>query len=439
MTPPFESGEDYIPTRFQLFDMISALSTALDLLDPALGLHQKRTCLIAVKIASSMGINGAAYEQLFGAAIFHDIGAIGLAERLALLDFEETDAHAHGKLGALLLERFPGFKAYAPLVKFHHVHWNQGEGAMHEGEEVPLLSNLIYLADRIEVLAQSKENILGEVKQIVAQIKAESDRKFYPIFVTAFEKIAQKECFWLDIFSHNLDSRLVDMAPFTNIELDLDKMLSFAKFISLVIDSRSHFTATHSAGVAITAETIAAHSGMSRLECTKIRMAGYLHDLGKLAVPSEYIERHDRLSPEEMARVRTHSYITYDILNNLTGLSDVAQWAAFHHERLDGSGYPFHKTAADLPLGARIMAVADVYTALTEHRPYREGLSREGVLEFLAEEVRQGKLDRNVLAILQDNIQEIEEARTRAQLEEGSDLEGFWMMAKQIQKKHQPI
>lgn len=66
-----------------------------------------------------MGINGAAYEQLFGAAIFHDIGAIGLAERLALLDFEETDAHAHGKLGALLLERFPGFKAYAPLVKFH--------------------------------------------------------------------------------------------------------------------------------------------------------------------------------------------------------------------------------------------------------------------------------------------------------------------------------
>lgn len=99
MTPSFESGEDYIPTRFQLFDMISALSTALDLLDPALGLHQKRTCLIAVKIASSMGINGAAYEQLFGAAIFHDIGAIGLAERLALLDFEETDAHAHGKLG----------------------------------------------------------------------------------------------------------------------------------------------------------------------------------------------------------------------------------------------------------------------------------------------------------------------------------------------------
>lgn len=80
------------------------------------------------------------------------------------------------------------------------------------------------------------------------------------------------------------------------------------------------------------------------------------------------------------------------------------------------------------------MAVADVYTALTEHRPYREGHFLEGVLEFLAEEVRQGKLDRNVLAILQDNIQEIEEARTRAQLEEGSDLEGFWMMDKQIQK-----
>ncbi|QLG89359.1 HD domain-containing protein [Chitinibacter bivalviorum] len=415
--------------RIQLFDMICALSTALDLLDPALGSHQKRTCLIAAQIARSMNIDDASYQDVFGAAIFHDIGAIGLADRLAMLEFEETDAHTHARLGAMLLSRFPGFSRYAPLVRCHHVHWDHGKGFFHENQGVPMLSHLLYLADRIEVLAQGKDNILGEAPEIVAQIQQLSGSKFHPVYVEAFSKLAQQESFWLDIFSNNLDRILMDIAPFDNIDLDLDQMLQFAQFFALVIDSRSHFTATHSAGVAITAETIASHLGMSALECTKIRMAGYLHDLGKLAIPSEYIERHGSLTPKEMARVRSHSYLTLDILSAIKGLEDVAEWAACHHERIDGSGYPYHRTGAELSLGARIMAVADVYTALTEDRPYRAGMAPLAVVRNLDELVQQGKLDHIVVAALKQHLPQIEAARIHAQEQEGLDLNDFWQLA----------
>ena len=427
------SGDAISTFRIRLFDMICALSTALDLLDPALGSHQKRTCLIAAQIARNMPLSEADYQDVFGAAIFHDIGAIGLHDRLAMLDFEENDAHTHAHLGSILLSRFPGFHRYAPLVRCHHVQWKYGEGDYHDGEPVPLMSHLIYLADRIEVLAQGQDNILGKVPEIIEHICDASGRKFHPIFVEAFCKTAKQESFWLDIFSKNLDRILMDLAPFDNIDLDMNQMLQFAQFFALVIDSRSHFTATHSAGVAITAETIARCLGMSAHECIKMRMAGYLHDLGKLAIPNEFIERHGKLTEAEMALVRSHSYLTLDILSSIKGLEDVAEWAACHHERLDGSGYPYHRTAAELSLGARIMAVADVYTALTEDRPYRPGMNPEQVLSFLDEQKTQGKLDGMVIDTLRHNLNLIEAARINAQQQETLDLLDFWQSASPVQ------
>lgn len=420
------TGDVLSTFRIRLFDMICALSTALDLLDPALGSHQKRTCLIAAQIARTMALDDADYQDIFGAAIFHDIGAIGLSDRLSMLDFEEHDAHTHAHLGAILLSRFPGFSRYAPLVRCHHVQWGYGQGAHHEGKPVPLMSHLIYLADRIEVLAQGHENILGVAPEIVEQICDASGRKFHPLFVEAFCKVAKQESFWLDIFSKNLDRILMDLAPFDNIDLDMNQMLQFAQFFALVIDSRSHFTATHSAGVAITAETIAKCLGMSAQECIKMRMAGYLHDLGKLAIPNEFIERQGKLEEKEMAQVRSHSYLTLDILISIKGLEDVAEWAACHHERLDGSGYPFHRTADQLSLGARIMAAADMYTALTEDRPYRPGMQPEQVIALLDEQKTQGKLDPIVIDTIKNNLGAIEAARIKAQQQESLALQDFW-------------
>lgn len=431
MAPVQADASCHVSIHVRLFDMVSALSTTLDLLDPVLGSHQKRTCLIAAQIALKLGISGREYQSLFIAAIFHDIGALALQDRLKMLAFEETHPHQHARMGAQLLSRFESFQPYASLVAFHHVPWQYGHGQQFDGQEVPLLSHLIHLADRIEVLAQGRDNILADTGEIQDRIATNSGSIFHPGFVDAFLKVSQVERFWLDIFSVNLDQILTGLAPFDDMELDLEQMLLFARFFALIIDSRSHFTATHSAGVAICAETIARHMGMSRFEAAKIRIAGYLHDTGKLAVPSEYINRSGPLTRAETAKVRTHSYITQDILGKIQGLADIAEWASHHHERLDGSGYPFHKTADQLSLGSRIMAVADIYTAITEDRPYRHGQPPEVAFGQLNAMVAEGKLEKAVVQTLWHHQSEIEALRRQAQQQEGHDLAEFWQIAAQ--------
>jgi len=141
-----------------------------------------------------------------------------------------------------------------------------------------------------------------------------------------------------------------------------------------------------------------------------MRTAGYLHDLGKLSVPPAILEKMDKLSSKEWAILRGHTYYTFQILDVIGGPSHLSEWAAFHHERLDGNGYPFHRRADELTLGSRIMAVADVFTALTEDRPYRSGLPASETVSILEELTRDGGLDGDVVALLRADCEAIMDA-----------------------------
>ena len=111
-----------------------------------------------------------------------------------------------------------------------------------------------------------------------------------------------------------------------------------------------------------------------------MRAAGYLHDLGKIAVPSRILDKPAPPSQHEWAVLREHTYHTFRVLDTIGGMPQISEWAAFHHERLDGTGYPFGHEGKDLTLGARIMAVADIFTAVTEDRPYRAALCEEDAM-----------------------------------------------------------
>ncbi|HNM21992.1 MAG TPA: HD domain-containing protein, partial [Rhodocyclaceae bacterium] len=146
--------------------------------------------------------------------------------------------------------------------------------------------------------------------------------------------------------------------------------------------------------------------GLDQRCCELLELAGLLHDLGKLRVPDEYLEKPGKLSDEEYAIVRRHSFDTYNVLKNIRGLEDVALWAAQHHERVDGSGYPYHLRKNELSLEARIVAVADVFQALEQQRPYRGPLPPESILAVLREEEQAGKLDPDVIACVAANLDE---------------------------------
>ena len=143
---------------------------------------------------------------------------------------------------------------------------------------------------------------------------------------------------------------------------------------------------------------------MSEEDIFLLEIAGELHDIGKLSIPSSILHKEDKLTAEEKSIIKQHTYHTYYLIDRLNTMYTVRDWAALHHEKLDGSGYPFHLKANQLDLGSRVMAVADIATALSEDRPYRSRRSKKKILDILWDLVKDNKIDGDVVNTLEANF-----------------------------------
>jgi HD-GYP domain-containing protein (c-di-GMP phosphodiesterase class II) len=160
---------------------------------------------------------------------------------------------------------------------------------------------------------------------------------------------------------------------------------------------------------------IASLFGLTELETESMKVAGNLHDLGKMAIPNSILEKNGKLTDEEFAVIRQHTYVTYIVLSSIGGIQQIAEWAAFHHERLDGSGYPFHLTSKQLGIGSRIVSIADIFTALAEERPYRHGMNKNDAMSILKDLGNKSLLDINIIKLLDANYEQIHWLTNEAQ------------------------
>ncbi|MCI5142005.1 MAG: HD domain-containing protein, partial [Candidatus Electrothrix sp. ATG1] len=151
---------------------------------------------------------------------------------------------------------------------------------------------------------------------------------------------------------------------------------------------------------------ISKHVGLSEEKQYMLELTGLLHDLGKLNVPDEILEKPGPLTEQERLIMMRHSFESYQILRRISGFEEIAKWAAFHHEVLAGTGYPFHKDATGLSLEARIISVADVFQALTQNRPYRPQLPLEKIFIIMDEMVAEGDLDPQLVALTKAHADE---------------------------------
>ncbi len=147
--------------------------------------------------------------------------------------------------------------------------------------------------------------------------------------------------------------------------------------LAAAIEARDPYTVGHSARVTQYAVAIAESMGMSIEEVEEIRLAGLLHDLGKIGVPDSILNKPGRLSDEEYTAIKMHPALSMRIIEPLPHLGNIIPIIYHHHERFDGHGYMDGKAGEKIPIGARIIAVADSYEAMTSDRPYRSALSRE--------------------------------------------------------------
>jgi putative nucleotidyltransferase with HDIG domain len=162
--------------------------------------------------------------------------------------------------------------------------------------------------------------------------------------------------------------------------------LSFATALVTALDARDHYTAGHSATVAVYARDIAAQCGFSSDERDKAHLCGLLHDIGKIGVPVGVLEKKGALAKSERASIESHAEVGASILGRIEGYEEIAIAVRHHHERYEGGGYPDRVRGEEIPLMARIVAVADAYSAMTSERPYRVALSGAEARERLEQE-----------------------------------------------------
>jgi putative nucleotidyltransferase with HDIG domain len=165
----------------------------------------------------------------------------------------------------------------------------------------------------------------------------------------------------------------------------LEMNLGLAVAMVVLLDSKDEYTADHSAAVAMYCRDMALAAGMGENEAEEIHLAGLLHDLGKVGTPDAILRKDSTLDEDEWGYIRQHPEKGAEILSHLAAYQNVADIVRYHHERLDGSGYPHGLTSESIPQGSKMLAVADTYHAMTSDRPYRRALSSFEALKELRE------------------------------------------------------
>lgn len=406
-----------INAQVPLHRLLLTLSEALDGVHPAVADHQHRVAYISISMCRAMGMANKELFDVFRAAVLHDLGLIRVENRLLALRDDNLEAvQWHAEAGFELLKDNPLLAQAAEAVRFHHQPWAYGQGAEHDGRRVPFASHVIVLADYIERAIDREVHILDQAKEITQRITRLGEAEFHPDCVEALREVARRESFWLDCVSERIYSVLLDqVADWPLLTIDEKTIEPIAEMFARVVDAASSWTATHTSGVAASAVALAERMNFSPRELLLMRAAGYFHDLGKLTVPSRILDKPGKLTPQEWSIMKGHTYHTFRVLNTIGGMPQMSEWAAFHHERLDGNGYPFHHEGKDLTLGARIMAVADVFTAISEDRPYRPGMSRAKALSVLEDQAQQGALDADIVSVLKADFDQIDAIRRKEQ------------------------
>ncbi len=395
--------ERYKP--ISLLNLLLSLSEAMDLAGPEIVQHQQRTAFIAWEMGRAAKLPEARLEQLFYAALLHDIGALSVEEKYSILHETGGEFGKHADRGEVLLRKLPFLGDAASLVGDHHTNWEDRTQTI--SDNLNLERQILQFADTLERSITRGTYILYQQKDLTERANKMSGTVLHPDVVELFNAVSVREEFWLDMTSRRLYPLLLNSGPSRRIEVSIENLFQIAEVFANIIDFRSRFTSTHSSGVSASATMIAKMFGLTESEVVYMEVAGYLHDLGKLAIPNSILEKPAKLTMEEFSLMRSHTYYTYAVLNTIGGLQQIAEWGAYHHERLDGSGYPFHCKATELSIGARIMMVADIFTATAEDRPYRKGMTREEVTKILKDFASRNLLEKRIVDLVVDNYQEV--------------------------------
>lgn len=394
--------------ELDVLGLLSACSYALDCVEAELvhvtSKHARRVAYMSVCTAEQMGIQGKSLQDLAVCALLHDNALTQYIQEELHNDISHASVTqglphlgAHCLSGEQNLHELPFHTDITNVILYHHENADGSGPFGKKWSEVPLFARIIHLCDLLDVICSTKTFTPDTWKKATAFLQKAKGTTIDEECISAFLH-AFSESHFLSVGSEDLETHLWNKVPRIKQDLNFSQIQALANFFAHIVDYKSPFTSTHSIGVAAEAERLTRYMGFDEETAQKMYLAGALHDIGKVAIGNEILEKPGRLTEEEFATMKHHAAYTYYILSNIDDFDEIRDWAAFHHERLDGSGYPFGKSAPELNTLERIMACIDIYQALTESRPYKQGMSHEKAYGILQDMARKGWIDSTIVS-----------------------------------------
>lgn len=401
--------------KLDLTEMLYAMSYALDTIENEVGgittNHGKNVAYLCFLMGKEAGFSDAELRDFVGISILHDnafseyireeygdvarCGKIKLSKEDGSLD-KYLLGYDHSLMGEKNIKLVPFRTNVKNVLLYHHENAN-GSGAFHKDyKHTNLKSQIIHLADIIDVrwdIMHVDEASFEKIKEkVVSSKNIAFSEKSVDLFLkgVTFKNILDIQKY-TSINCLKRDLRTVE-EDYTDKEIK-----NLAKFFAQIVDYKSAFTKRHSIGVAEKCEKMAKFYKFPKEKATRFYLAGALHDIGKLCVVNDILEKPNKLTPEEFDDIKEHVVETNKILCQVDGLEDICDWASHHHERLDGSGYPEGLTEDELTFEDKLLAEIDIYQALSEKRPYKDNIAHTECINIMRGMAAEGKIDKQIL------------------------------------------
>ena len=356
--------------------------------------HGSRVGYLVAKMLETKGLSEKDILEGYLMGLLHDIGAYKTEEIDKLIQFETKNVCEHSVYGYLILELAEVMKEKADVVLYHHTPWDKIDGLTDKKKE---LANLIFLADRVEIYVRSKHEPIA--MELLKKHPLYSNDNLNLFFAADQKYDLQKRL--LDGSFINDTEKYLYRAEFSEEELK-----KWIRMVAFLIDFRSESTVTHTITMVSASISIAKQMGLGKQQLDEIYTGAYIHDLGKIAIPLEILEKPGKLTFDEMEVMKTHILLTGNIIRGHVS-DNVYKIAIRHHEKVNGEGYPYGIKDDELTLAEKIVAVADIYSALSGKRSYKEKFDKEKIISIMMQMAEREQIDKEVVNVLVENFEEI--------------------------------
>lgn len=388
---------------YSVKSILISLIDSIDMYNFLLKKHHRRTAVIAYELGNMFGLEESRLCNLVLAASIHDIGALNMDDRDKLLYIDAINPEQHEIMGAKMLESFKPLDPIRKIIRHHHIKVSDIENGIVNEKDVPYECYFLHLADRIDVLLTTSTELLLR-EHVVEEINRRFGDVFLPELQDTFAALCVSQEFWENIDNSSFQELLFMSIRSGNCIIQDSDIDGLAEVFANIVDLKSHWTFSHSKSVSMLAQKIGTLYGLDKDTCHMLKIAGYLHDIGKIAIPIEILEKPTPLNYSEEKILKSHVTYSSLILSKTPFLGDICKWVSAHHEKRDKTGYPLHIGGSDFTIEIDILAYADIFSALSENRPNRNALPKSRMLSIL-EDFSVDKLSPEVFEIVKENFE----------------------------------